>query len=732
MKKDNAPSESNSFEKLSELTRHPGFVYVLARAAADNSFFKAKSEHDPQVDPNVKELVLVSGLVAQHPIELSPIPDESTVNEKLHQLYTSLQNIHHAYVERAIESFRPRIEALLADVSEGSVPPDDIASSEPTPGDALIESFFYSGVGAYDFQYLDWARQRYRFDSDWICRNVGISIDRLVRVAKRLQKLQECRYLLYLVENDHEEKCKRALETFSFCRADLGFLTDSEFDAFVERFAVTPGQLKFPIDSITSINELEFKPIVHMGPDTFFMPVSFKLAESIYESPSYWMFDDPTYEADAAANKGKTTEETAAQLLERVFPGRVYKNVYVRDGSHTVAEIDVLAWAGDRAIVVEAKSKGLTVLSRQGNDAKIAEDFDLAVQGAYEQALKSRDALFKGSYTLEDADGSPIELPDSLADVYVVCLTSSPLPVISHKLDSFLKRDPTQPYPVAMSVFDLDIVTTYLQDPYELLHYIKHRTESPEKMHGANEVAMLATYLWLGLFVPNDVSAVFLAEDMAGLIDEDFPQIRGRRSFLTNLLARLSAGTSRTAAHRERNHDDSAYNRLRARRNNKNLNGLKSLLFAGPEAMPTEAHFMLLDIPTHAVEEFLNKALQMKQQCKETGSITSCSIQTGIGEGISYVCFPDGRPVLLGEIQVTVEAWKHKAKADKWLGFFGLASSTKIADRVAFLSDPWVTDPEMDKTARSLLQGDPELKKLHRNDPCWCNSGLKFKRCHGQ
>ena len=26
----------------------------------------------------------------------------------------------------------------------------------------------------------------------------------------------------------------------------------------------------------------------------------------------------------------------------------------------------------------------------------------------------------------------------------------------------------------------------------------------------------------------------------------------------------------------------------------------------------------------------------------------------------------------------------------------------------------------------------PEAKKLGRNDPCWCGSGKKFKKCHGQ
>jgi preprotein translocase subunit SecA len=33
------------------------------------------------------------------------------------------------------------------------------------------------------------------------------------------------------------------------------------------------------------------------------------------------------------------------------------------------------------------------------------------------------------------------------------------------------------------------------------------------------------------------------------------------------------------------------------------------------------------------------------------------------------------------------------------------------------------------ETAGRATPGTP---KLGRNDPCWCGSGLKFKKCHGR
>jgi Predicted metal-binding protein related to the C-terminal domain of SecA len=39
------------------------------------------------------------------------------------------------------------------------------------------------------------------------------------------------------------------------------------------------------------------------------------------------------------------------------------------------------------------------------------------------------------------------------------------------------------------------------------------------------------------------------------------------------------------------------------------------------------------------------------------------------------------------------------------------------------------TNPNVVAAARRAQQAGP---KLGRNDPCWCGSGLKYKKCHGK
>lgn len=729
MHDENPAAHSNPLEALQELTRTPGFFYTLARAAADNSFIRSE-DIDPWTVPNTKELSLVAGLVAQEHIQIGPIPDETTINYQLEQLNNLLQEVHSYYGARASDAVLPGVANLLDRIRSGSNPPTPDELVQPLPGQALVEAFFYSGDHAYDFQYLQLAPRKYLFDSAWFDKNVGIRIDRLVRAAKRLNRLQICRFMHYIAARTHAEKCNRSLDLFTFNRADLGYLTDDEFDAFIERFSVTPGYLEYPIASVDAINEMEYKPIMRLGNDTYFMPVSVKLAEAIYESPSYWMQGDLKYKDQAADNKGKATEMIAAELLERVFPGRVYRNVFVHAGSREVAEIDVLAWAADRAIIIQAKSKGLTALSRQGDDGKIGEDFNAAVQAAYEQGLKSREAVLEGTYSLTYGGGKPVPLPASIAEAYVLCLTSSPFPVISNMLDSFLKKDPHQPYPVAMSLFDLDIVTTYLEDPFLLLHYIRHRTESPDKIHGTKEVEKLAAYLCLGPFLPEHVSGAFLAGGWAPLIDEDFKDIRGRGIFLSNLLTRLFPNTNPLCSLADLADEDSVSQRLRRRIKNPEFNHLINLLKEDVDSLPIEALFMLLDLSTEQVQQFLASVSDVREMSRSRGQVSFLARPPGKAP-VGYVCFPDDQPVIKNDVLVRAEILKHMAKAEKWLCFAGRPSGAKPAEATVYLDTPWVPDPELDTCARQLFQGDSELKKLGRNDPCWCQSSLKFKKCHG-
>ena len=424
-------AEAHVLGDLQRLACSPGFIYALAHAAAADSFIKLDTPADPYERLSVKELTLVAGLMANQPIEATDIPDEEALTAQIGHLYGLLKKLHEVVAQPMVEGTESRVKAMLsADATQ-----TDMTVASPL-GPEMMEPFFYVGTGAYDFQYLDLASEKYGYDADWIASNVGLSVDLMVRAARQLQDLRERRFLRYLRAQTHDETYRAALATFSFRRNDLSFLTDSEFGAFIDRFTVTPGEVTRRLDSVGSVNELEFKPIMRLAEDNFFMPVGFMLAKSIYESPSYWMMGDKHYSDQASNHRGAVTEEIATRMLSPAFGDRIYRNVAVVDGKQTLHEIDVLAFAEDRALVIQAKSKRLTALARQGDDENIKRDFAQAVQEAYDQGLVSRRLLLNGQHDLFDHEGNSVNLPNSLEDVYVVCLTLDHFPALSYMTET--------------------------------------------------------------------------------------------------------------------------------------------------------------------------------------------------------------------------------------------------------------------------------------------------------
>ena len=125
---------------------------------------------------------------------------------------------------------------------------------------------------------------------------------------------------------------------------------------------------------------------------------------------------------------------------------------------------------------MQAKSKKLTEESRRGDGKSLKRDFQSAVQEAYDQALLSRKAVLEGGASLS-IDGKRIDQDlEAVDEAYIICLTGDHYPAVKLQLESYFQKEETDPYPIAMSIFDLDIVTFYLEDPFDLLYYLRQRT----------------------------------------------------------------------------------------------------------------------------------------------------------------------------------------------------------------------------------------------------------------
>ncbi len=157
-------------------------------------------------------------------------------------------------------------------------------------------------------------------------------------------------------------------------------------------FALAAGEKNQAFRFLHDFNVANATPLLRTDTTTYILFQEYSLAEALYESPFYWMCDDATYFSTAMSHRGQFTEEFSRERLEHVFgASNVHVNVEIYEvKGRRLGEIDVLVLFGDRAVVVQAKSKRLTLEARKGNDNQLKDDFKKSVQESMIKPVSAR------------------------------------------------------------------------------------------------------------------------------------------------------------------------------------------------------------------------------------------------------------------------------------------------------------------------------------------------------
>ena len=210
------------------------------------------------------------------------------------------------------------------------------------------------------------------------------------------------------------------------------------------------------------------------------------------------MNEDKEYAATAAENRGKFTEAFAAQRLAHVFgAGNVYRNVELwRSKGETLGEIDVLVVYGDRAIVLQAKSKKLTLEARKGSDLKLRDDFQKAIQGAVDQAFDCSEALTDATINLR-CGGKTLDLRQRPSRTYPVALIGEHYPALTIQVRHFLQAKSSESIaaPLVIDMFALDAIAELLCSPLRFLSYLSLRARFGENFLAHHEHTLLSYHL---------------------------------------------------------------------------------------------------------------------------------------------------------------------------------------------------------------------------------------------
>ena len=351
----------------------------------------------------------------------------------------------------------------------------------------------------------------------------------------------------------------------------------------------------------------------------------------------------------ASHNRGVFAESFAAERLSRVFgAGQVFRNVEVLASKKTtLGEIDVLAMLGNHAVVVQAKSKKLTLGARKGNDGLLREDFQAAIQRAVDQSFACAKALRDGSVTLRTKEGKRVPINEQPQAVFPVALVAEHYPALAAQAHFFLRTpadERIQP-PLVTDVFALDVATDMLYSPIRFLSYLRFRARYSTKLLAGHERMLLGYYLKYGSELEADADYLWLGEDFSLELDV---AMAARREGIPG--AATPQGT------------------LTAFENTP-LGRITGDLEASPTGAAVNLGFMLQELRRDTARELNTQISRVLRRTAADGLDHDISMGSiDMSRGLTIHCNDDRKDVAEAFLRAHCEFRKYAQRADSWFG----------------------------------------------------------------
>lgn len=150
--------------------------------------------------------------------------------------------------------------------------------------------------------------------------------------------------------------------------------------------------------------------------------------------------------------------------------------------------------------------------------------------------------------------------------------------------------------------------------------------------------------------------------------------------------------------------------------------------------------FALFDLDGETRDNLLKYINQTKQRTQDDLGVHSFSMLAGGQFGISYVSINTfSKDDLETKTTVYAHIRKYISKADSWLGLGSYPFGPNIIDCFYYDTTPWEYNEQEELACgeyrdmfKTKLVSLSKNKRIRRNDPCPCGSGLKYKKCCGK
>ena len=708
-------SEAEIFADLAKLCNSKGYLHAIAYFCFRDNVISVNDEVRKedilkQYGDNRllrTEISTLIGLACLSTLDLT-VPHHDEIEKYINKTESLLHELH--------ESMNPAVEDMFKLDEKNQLVQDFNPFQQ---GVFLREPIFYGGESAYDFQYRDLSRVKYKSDEDWIINNKGYSLNELCEVINAVRNLQLDKMNQALPEMlKKHPKDWTYLDAHIFSVEEVLLKLKPSFEIanvrkIIESFVSNEN---YSFSALDDFNQKNAFPIIQIYEDQYILFQSYSLFEALYESPFFWFINDKNYRNQAMTNRGKFTEEFSAARLSLVFENsRVFPNVIITNAKGDIlGEIDVLVMFADRAIVVQAKSKKLTITSRKGNDQSLQDDFKKAVQDAYDQAYSCSNLLLSDDSILIDEQGSQIDVSNILfKEIYPICIVSDHYPALFFQSRNFLKYKVTDVIksPFVMDVFCLDVLTEMLKTPLYFLSYLQRRTDYAEKLLASHELTILAYHLKNNLWFDSNFSMIHFHDDFSAELD----------------LAMLSR--------RDGLNGKDTFEGILTKYAGTNIDGMIKQVERRNDSRIIDFGLQLLKLSENTIFE-INEAIE--ELCRRSNHDgKNHDLTMGFdNDGLTIHCNNDELSEASRTLKSHAELRKYYCKVPEWHGICIDPQTKKIRFGIN-LNHEWQFSEKMENKLSTMAKpsGQINLKtkvkppKVGVNDDCPCGSGKKYKKC---
>ncbi len=621
-----------------------------------------------------------------------------------------------------LETYIERTESLLRELHQSIMLPFHKAFKEAitkkdekinpfTQDFGLREPIFYGGDSAYDFQYLDLSVRKYQSDDKWFMSKKGFSLKDIEETIKAIIGIQLERMGIFHAMQCHKEPEKWAtLDLFAFnieVIVEKTKLKKEIVQNILQAFDSSINGTNENFNTLDDFNIANAYPLISIGDGNYVLLQHYSILEAFYETPFYWFLEDKAYRDNAMEHRGLFTEQFAMDKLQSVFgKDNVFTNVDIYQGKRKVGEIDVLVVFADRAIILQAKSKKLTIASRKGNAKAITDDFKKSVQDSYNQGKSCAHCLETVSkYRFIDGSGSELSIDREYKEISIFCAVSDHYPALAFQVDQFLEHEKSEIIkpPFVMDIFFLDVMTEMLSTPLYFLSYASRRTKYFKKIHSQLELVILSYHLQQNLFVEDELTMMMLDDSISSELD------------LSMMVRRLGVNGSPVPRGILTKHYGTPIGNL--------LNDMAT----NEDPYSIELGFLLLYLSSEGSDEIntgIEKAIGLSLKDGKHHDFTAgfSNPSTGITIHVNNL----DNEIAYKKLLEHCEYRKYREKAGQWFGLCINPENRRI--RFGIMSnEKWNYSKEVGKKVKDIVVS--VRKKVGRNEPCPCSSGKKYKRC---